>query len=288
MLIEYPLPLPPFDLVEVDTGTVNLYDSAQGYLDFHVIRPNLLKWIDNEFMEIAVCPYCHSHFDIDTYRDKDDNEFPHTGQVWACPKCAHWQVYWWIEMPSDPMTGAEETCEYYILSKVRTFDGEIPRGVDSEIAQGLARNPGLWHRLTPRRFEVLVASIFRANYKHSEVLHVGRPDDGGVDVLFVDSGNRQWLIQAKRRESVRAVEGVTTLRNLLGTMFLEDALHGIVASTADHFSHRARGAAKKAAKRGLVIRLLDKGKLHRMIGPILPRGAEKEVVDVILEEVKKD
>ncbi len=288
MLIEYPLPLPPFDLVEVETGMWNLYDSEEGYVDFHVNRADVQKWINEGFMEITVCPYCQSLFDIDTYRNENENEIPNWGYVWSCPKCAHWQMYWWQRHHNDPMTDSVETLEYHIISKVRSFDGKIPDGVDSEIAQALTRDPGLWHHLTPRRFELLVASIFKANYRHSEVLHVGGPDDGGVDVLFVDSGNRQWLIQAKCRQSPRVVEGVTTLRNLLGTMFLEDALYGIVASTADHFSYRAREVAQRASKRGRVIRLLDKGKLHRMIGPVLPRGAEKDVLDIILAEVRMD
>ena len=88
--------------------------------------------------------------------------------------------------------------------------------------------------------------------------------------IRVDAVGRQCLVQAKRRQKPDRTEGVSTIRNLLGAMFLNRSLCGIVASTADHFSYRAREAAGKATSLGMEIRLFDIGKLKRMLDPFLP------------------
>jgi hypothetical protein len=82
-----------------------------------------------------------------------------------------------------------------------------------------------------------------------------------TDVLFVDAGVK-CLIQVKRREDPAFAEGVAGIRNLLGTMILEDALRGIIVSTADHFTYCAYDAVGRANERGMQIDLVDRGKLR--------------------------
>ena len=133
----------------------------------------------------------------------------------------------------------------------------------------------------PRNLEKLVADIFRANYENAQALHVGRPDDGGVDVIFIDTENRQWLIQVKRRESPGHAEPVETIRNLLGAMVLSKSSLGIVVSTADHFTYRAYEAVGRARECGMRINLIDRKKLDRMLDPILP---DRPWLSVLLKE----
>lgn len=156
------------------------------------------------------------------------------------------------------------------ISKLREFDVHFPNSCNSELASFIRRNPSILHSCNPKSLEKLVADIFRANYAQTEVIHVGKPDDGGVDVLLVDSDRQQWLIQVKRRESPKKSEGVSTIRNMLGTMLLEKSLNGIVVSTANQFSLRARQATVKAGEIGMTVKLVDKGILNRMLDPILP------------------
>jgi hypothetical protein len=151
------------------------------------------------------------------------------------------------------------------LSKIREFSDQLPEGFVFEVAQWVKKNPEMWHTMSAISFEKLVAAIFRANYQDAEIFHVGQPDDGGKDVIFIDSGKRQWLIQAKRRMKPGVAEPIETLRNLLGTMSIEGSQYGIIASTADHFTYRAYEVANRVKEKGILIKLLDKGKLSRML-----------------------
>ncbi|MEN6318765.1 MAG: restriction endonuclease [Syntrophaceae bacterium] len=128
----------------------------------------------------------------------------------------------------------------------------------------------MWYNIAPSKLERLVADIFKANYATCEVMHVGQPDDGGVDVVFVDSGSRRWLISVKRRLHPAKGEGVATIRNLLGAMLLKNSRYGVVVSTVDHFTYRAYEAVSKAEDMGFTLSLVDLGKLNRMLTPLLP------------------
>jgi hypothetical protein len=145
----------------------------------------------------------------------------------------------------------------------------IPEGCATELAQYLTSDIRRWDNLSPVALEKLVADVYRSNYKDAEVFHVGRPGDLGVDVLFIDSGMTSWLIQVKRRGSGK-VEGFGTLQSLLGTLVLHGEPHGIVVSTADYFSSVAEQQRLRALQIGYEIHFVDRGKLHRMITPLLP------------------
>ena len=126
------------------------------------------------------------------------------------------------------------------------------------------------HSFNPTRFEKFVADVFRANYTNAEVLHIGKPRDGGIDVLLIETGSEQWLIQVKRRGSQKSSEGVSTIRELLGTIFVEGGRIGIVVSTVERFSPDAQEIVAKAKKRGVTVELVDKGIFYKMLDPILP------------------
>lgn len=164
------------------------------------------------------------------------------------------------------------------ISKLRMFDPTLPNGCVSEMCQYIRRNPAWWNSASPLALEVFVADILRANYRSAEVFHVGQPNDGGVDVLFIDAEKHKWLIQVKRRESPTASEGVNTLRNLLGVMVLKESKFGIVVSTADHFSYQAQQGTRKAKELGYTIELYDRGQLNRLLDQQMPDRPWYDVV----------
>ena len=224
--------------------------------------------IDNVLQNLRYCDYCSTKLlriegqvhEVSNYRDYC---------FWYCRKCRFWQA----RFRPDPSCYDIPPPDFHAyISKLREFDGDLPEGCNEELASHIRSNPDLLHSFNPKRFEKFVADVFRANYTNAEVLHVGKPHDGGVDVLLIDTGKEDWLIQVKRRKSQNRSEGVKTIRDILGAMHLEEIHVGIVVSTAKRFSRPAKKAAVKAGevRNPVTIRLVDKGIFNKMLDPILP------------------
>lgn len=196
-----------------------------------------------------------------------------------CTNCRHWEF---LELRTETLDARADLIDRHTItltnSKTRSFDSLAPDGTLSEVAQFFRRNPRLYNSVAPKYLEQLVARIFRECGEYAEVTHIGRPDDGGVDVVLVESHAASWLVQVKRRESPAAVESVSTVRNLLGTLILENSDRGIIVSTADHFSLRARQAVDRSAGSGFLIRLLDKRALDALLGRALPEAPWAEIL----------
>ncbi|MBN9517807.1 restriction endonuclease [bacterium] len=220
---------------------------------------------------LAFCSFCESPMEKAEFAEP--NDIPYRGGSFKreyylvnCDFCYHWAF------------GARENSNRYSAAPVlveansvaRKFGTHFPEGCAAELAQQLRLDPSLWHTIAPRDMERFVADIFRANYRHADVVHVGKSGDLGVDVLFVDAGGNDWLIQVKRRGSPTAVEGFDTLQRLLGTLTLKGKLRGIIVTTGHHFSQPLICQASQAEQRGFRIELIDRGKLDRMLTPVLP------------------
>lgn len=230
------------------------------------------------------CPYCRvrmTRFE-NVLRDKIEDELPafsSQSSLEICDNCQHWEHF---EFRSETYDVRALLFDKYVISatcsKTREFDTIAPEGSLGEIAQWFRRHPSLYNSVDPKYLELLVARIFADSGEYCEVLHVGRPDDGGVDVVLIESNDATWLVQVKRREHPKSVESVTTIRNLLGTLVLEGSTRGIVVSTADHFSFRAESAVKRAASSGFTIQLLDRAALDCILRRRMPDAPWTTVV----------
>jgi len=254
-------------------------------------KRHIENWITKRFNRQIDCPFCKVRMFEYGKEPSMSNDHRLQSGVWIFPKpgnspkpdysvgyefrlavcmnCRYWQWHFRGLVDSGWPTGGWErwTCA---ISKLGTFNEPLPDGCRVELAQHMRRHPEQWHSASPKAMEKIVQAIFKGNFEDAEVLHVGGPHDGGKDVIFIDANGRKWLIQVKRRENSRAVENVTEVRNLLGVMAYEGVQHGIIASTADHFTVAAQKYAAGALSQGFVIELLDRGILNRMLGGLLP------------------
>jgi hypothetical protein len=237
--------------------------------DADPVLPPIHRYIETKMRTATRCPYCRSALEIFEHIQwddpiEDDGIFkvtPDYARLAYCEYCGFWNWY--------SKTWNRGWDNHAGLSVLKEFNPSLPIGVNSELARHLRQNPTLWQRLTPVAMEKVVADIFRANFQSADVLHVGKPGDRGIDVLFVDSYSHRWLIQVKRRLSPCA-EPFETVQRLLGTLLLGQSRFGIVASNADHFSFAAERAVKDAHDLGYTVQLLDRGKLTRMLDASLP------------------
>lgn len=116
--------------------------------------------------------------------------------------------------------------------------------VNDELLKFLAANPNKLHTLEPRRFEELIADIFR-DFGY-EVILTPRSRDGGHDIRAIrkDSvGMLLYLIECKKYAPQRPV-GVDVVRGLYGVTTAEGASCGIIATTS-RFTRDAEEFADK-------------------------------------------
>lgn len=233
----------------------------------------------------ARCAFCRtpmtrSEFEL---RDLVDDELPNyrsESSLSTCESCRHWEH---VEFRNETYDSRGLMVDRYqiaiTVAKTREFEQNAPDGSLEEIAQWFRRHPKLYNSVTPKYLEHLIARIFANNGEYCEVRHVGRPDDGGVDVVLIEASGSTWLVQVKRREHPESVEPVSTIRNLLGTLLLEESTRGIVVSTADHFSYRAQQAVDRIKDRGYIVRLVDRRALDQILASRLPLAPWQQIME---------
>ncbi len=252
----------------------NADSAVSDHLDCKTSAEDISEWTD------AKCPYCNTPLAAEKFLDVDDSDnwdYNREYLLRYCLTCAHWQFNG-VECGRKCMDPVPRLIASSIVARFAT---KLPEGCSEELAQQLRRNPLGWHDISPKRMETFVADIFRANYRHCHVRHVGKPGDMGVDVIFIDGDGTKWLVQVKRRTNSRRIksEGFSALQSILGTLVLEGEHHGIVVSTADYFSHQAKREQQRASIRGYTIKLMDKSVLGQMIGALLPRTPWRGLFD---------
>jgi hypothetical protein len=109
---------------------------------------------------------------------------------------------------------------------------EVVRFVDQEVVRRLAKEPRDLHCLPPRKFEELIAELFRDRGWSVELTKQTR--DGGSDIIAVrgDVGSHvKMLIEAKRYSPDRPV-GVGLVRQLYAVRQLRHASKAVLATTS--------------------------------------------------------
>jgi hypothetical protein len=230
-------------------------------VDERAIRSRYLVFRRFVHQKCAFCPYPL----VPTIEPEFGNQpvtmqqYKFFSQVLQCPSCGYWEFR---TNRQDPEAG----WYYCAASKLNEYSEASAEVPVSELASYLKAHPQRIYNISPTALEKLVAQCFRSTKDYCEVMHVGQPSDGGVDVLLISWDKQKVLVQVKRRQTAERAESVSTLRNLLGAMVLEGALKGIIVSTADHFSLRTSQAAKRLYDDGTYeIELRDCGRLRAMI-----------------------
>ena len=233
--------------------------------------------------DLKKCSYCSTK--LLKVKDEITPEDSHREYcLWYCRNCRFWQLH----LYSDPYRACIPPADHWAyFSKLREFNKNLPDGCSEELAVHIRARPNLLYSFNPTHFEEFVADVFRANYANAEVLHVGQPQDGGVDVLLIDVEKEQWLIQVKRRGSPNRTEGVSTIRDMLGAMVVEGVGRGVVVSTANRFSRNAIQAAARAkvGQYRMTVELVDSGIFNKMLDPILPDRPWLQPINQLDEEL---
>jgi restriction system protein len=104
--------------------------------------------------------------------------------------------------------------------------------ISDELIAYLAANPERLYDLDPRRFEELVAELYRR--RGFEVTLTPASGDEGVDVYVVrhdEMGQTLWVVQAKRYAARHPI-GAGVVRELYGTVAAKNASAGVLVTTS--------------------------------------------------------
>lgn len=167
----------------------------------------------------------------------NDNVF-HSMQIPSVP--------WTFEKLSRVLTGEDKSLSYdesdfkRLESPIIQIDFEK---ISHELILHLSKNPDDLYKITPRKFEELVAYLMEMH--GYDVTLTQRSKDGGVDIFALHKnnfGNFLTLVECKQYSRNRPV-GVSIVRSLYGVLNIENASHGIIATTSTFTA-----GAKKMAK----------------------------------------
>lgn len=222
------------------------------------------------FSKRGYCPFCSKDaslvFDHYCHHTRNLCDFHGFVRVWECTDCGWWEILDKFSEEKDFITEVDslhwDNLKYAIVRRYDISKHETP--VKTLIAE-LRRNKQLLYEMEPRRLEHVTQYVFSSFY-NCEVKHVGKSHDGGIDLIVIQS-DEPILVQVKRRESPRATESVSTVREFIGAMYLKNARHGVIVSTAQRFSREAQNSARKivADRKFLLFDLIDYGRFCAML-----------------------
>lgn len=135
----------------------------------------------------------------------------------------------------------------------------ILRDVNEELYNYFLLNPESIFEISPRKYEELVADIFKNSGYDVEL--TPSTGDGGYDIIAIQNnkltGCKKYLIECKRYKRERKV-GIGVVRNLYGIVNLESATKGIITTTSSY----TKGAKELAKNNQYKINLLDYNNLR--------------------------
>ena len=144
-------------------------------------------------------------------------------------------VNWsWAEI-SKILSGETHTVEYK-APDAKKFESPIIQidfsKISEELTAYLLKKPAAMHSISPRKFEELVAYIME---KHGyEVTLTQQSKDGGIDIFAIKNdgfGNILTIVDCKKYSVTNPV-GIAAVRGMYGTLQIESASHGIIATTS--------------------------------------------------------
>ena len=171
-----------------------------------------------------------------------------SADFWTCPICGWWKARKEHHYTDFGFQIRQVRAAAAALCNLDLSDLSAPL---DEVRNFLSAKYGARFDVHPRKFELLVASVFR-DHGFSSVA-TGYSNDAGIDVILEDSSNRRIGVQVKRYKNSIDVEQI---RSLVGALCLGGYTKGIFVTTST-FQRGAPGVALQSAVRGMPIQLMD-------------------------------
>lgn len=156
-------------------------------------------------------------------------------------------VYWnWKDL-SAILSGMSHTLDYSPeteeIAKSPIIQLDFSK-ISEELTQYLIQNPNAMYELSPRKFEELVAYLMEKHGYEVELTKQSR--DGGIDIFALKRdifGSFLTIVDCKKYSASNPI-GVGVVRTMYGILNVENASHGMIATTS-RFTKDAQGLAEE-------------------------------------------
>jgi len=203
------------------------------------------------------CPFCKIAY---THTHSEDIGRPFSGPR-ECRICGFACSY-----DSGDYYGEGSNADYWSesISTIKELSFSSSEITFPELASHLKRKPEDYFSLSPRRFEELIADVYR-NLGY-EVELTQQTCDGGIDILLLNNRQEQEIVQCKRYAKTRAVT-IAAVREILGVAIFAGADRASIVTTS-RFTRPAVALAEAVRDRlsRFTIDLLSASDLVNAIG----------------------
>lgn len=133
------------------------------------------------------------------------------------------------------LSGEQNTLEYVSESPYLSESPIIRvdfESISHQLTEHLIANPSAIHQLSPRKFEELVAYLMEK--QGYEVTLTKQSRDGGVDIFALKRdgfGSFLTIVDCKKYSENNPI-GIDLVRTMYGTLNIEKASHGVIATTS--------------------------------------------------------
>ena len=197
----------------------------------------------------ANCPHCKTKLhDVDS--SAYQTNYLSAIIIRTCNNCGWWELEKGMPVENIGEEGSYSAKSVHRRAILREFSVAGSEGPIKSLRQHIIRHPKDLQTINPHRLEKLVSSVF-SDYMACEAIHVGGPNDDGIDIVLID-GDRRFVVQVKRREHRCIAEAISGIREFVGAMVLQGVVKGIFVTTAERFSPQAVATARKAKERKAV------------------------------------
>ncbi|ACF45505.1 restriction endonuclease [Prosthecochloris aestuarii DSM 271] len=186
----------------------------------------------HDLIHASVCPYCGEAVELEdrSYTELWGDETCH--ERYRCNGCGWWRSH---EIPNKYFRGSARMGVLHIAD---LRERHLLANAIDQILESADR----LRAYDPTKFEKLVGDVMK-EFLGCQVDHVGKSNDGGIDLILMHSDRGPIPVQVKRRQADGKVESVALVREFRGAMVLAGFDEGLIVSTADHYSRQAMAAS---------------------------------------------
>lgn len=202
-----------------------------------------------EWYHVSKCPHCETEVEFSIQPPHLPSDVLTELSLRRCLICGWWDMEETAKTRQDEDSRHYEAPSVHRRAVLREFDIAGSNIPINSLRDYLARHPNALSSISPHALEVLVGDVF-GETMDCEAVHVGGPNDGGIDIILVQ-GAKRFVVQTKRRAGTTA-ESVSAIREFIGAMVVAGEVRGIFVTTAPRFSKCAVVSAESAVRRGAV------------------------------------